>query len=71
MFWRKRSHTPSGRSLTLHFVDNAGVASVGCLVLHASVRFRSFEDLLTVGKSNMHTVPDRIWVFALNGENVG
>jgi hypothetical protein len=55
----------------LHFVDNAGVASVGCLVLHASVRFRSFEDLLTVGKSNMHTVPDRIWVFALNGENVG
>jgi len=33
--------------------------------------FRSFEDLLTVGKSNMHTVLDRIWFFALNGENVG
>jgi class 3 adenylate cyclase len=29
------------------------------------------EDLLTVGKSNTHTVPDRIRVFALNGENVG
>jgi hypothetical protein len=55
----------------LHFVDNAGVASVGCLVLNASVHFPGFEDLLAVNKSNMHTVPDRIWVFALNGENVG
>jgi hypothetical protein len=57
--------------LTLHFVDDAGVASVGCLVLHASVHFPGFEDLLAVNKSNIHTFVDRVWVFAFKNENVG
>jgi hypothetical protein len=68
-----QAHLRAGRRppLTLHFVDNAGVASVGCLVLHASVHFPGFEDLLAVNKSNIHTFVDRVWVFAFKNENVG
>ena len=47
LLWLRRASyaAPSGRRPppTLHFVDNAGVASVGRLVLHASVHFRSFK----------------------------
>jgi hypothetical protein len=60
---------------TLHFFNDPtaakGVASVSRLVLHASIHFLGFEDLLAVGKSNMHTLANRVWVFALKGENVG
>ena len=60
------------RSLpTLHFLDNPsaakGVASVGRLVLHASIHFLRPIDFLAVGKRNMHTVADRLWVFRLQG----
>ena len=44
---------------------------MGRLVFHASVYFLGFENLLAIGKSNMHTFADRLWVFALKGENVG
>ena len=65
-----------GRPLSaLYFLDNAsatkGVASVSRLVLHTSVHFLRFEDLLAVGKSNMHTFADRTYAFAFKGENVG
>ena len=55
------------RSLpTLHFLDNAsaakGVASVGRLVLHASIRFLRPVDLAAVGKRDMHTIADRLRV---------
>ena len=47
LLWLRRASyaAPSGRRPppTSHFVDNAGVASVGRLVLHASVHFRSFK----------------------------
>ena len=60
---------------TLHFLDNAsaakGVASVDRLVLHAPIRFLRPIDFPAVGKRNMHTVADRLWVFAFKGENVG
>ena len=71
--WPVPTHLRAGRRppLTLHFVDNAGVASVGCLVLNASVHFPGFEDLLAVNKSNIHTFVDRVWVFAFKNENVG
>jgi hypothetical protein len=59
---------------TLHFLDNASatkrVASVSRFVLHASIHFLGFEDLLAVNKSNIHSLADRVWVFALQGENV-
>ena len=60
---------------TLHFLDNAsaakGVASVGRLVLHAPIRFLRPIDFPAVGKRNMHTIADRLRVFAFKGENVG
>ena len=43
---------------------------MGRLLFHAPVRFLSFENLLAVGKSNMHAFADRGLVFALKGENV-
>src|SRR6516165_10265349 len=66
-----RCHSPA----TPHFLDNAsaaeGVACVSRLVLHASVHFLRPKDLPAVGKRDMHTLADRVWVFALKGENVG
>ena len=64
------------RSLpTLHFLDNASaaksVASVGRLVLHASIRFLRPISFAAVGNRNMHTLADRLWIFAFKGENVG
>ena len=51
---------------TLHFLDNAsaakGVASVGRLVLHASIRFLRPIDFPAVGKRDMHTIADRLRV---------
>ena len=48
-----------------------GMASVSRLILHASVDFLRPKDLRTVGNSNMHAFPDRVWLFTLKSENVG
>jgi hypothetical protein len=63
------------RSLpTLHFLDNAnaakGVASVGRLVLHASVHFRSLK-ICSLSARATCTPSGSHLGFALNGENVG
>jgi hypothetical protein len=54
----------------LHFVDNAGVASVGRLVLHASVHFRSLK-ICSLSARATCTPSGSHLGFALNGENVG
>jgi hypothetical protein len=59
----------------LHFLHSAstakGVASVGGLFLHASIHFLRPVDFPAVGQRDMHTLADRLWVFAFKGKNVG